>query len=106
MLEGVGTLLVLLDVKLTITPPVGATCDSVAVKLPDVPRLTDVLVSDMLMTVTEDVALVKPGSLTVIVEVPAASVVTVTLAEVAFAANVTVAGTVAAAVLLELRLNV
>ena len=37
MLEGVGTLPVLLDVKLTVTPPDGATCDNVTVKLAERP---------------------------------------------------------------------
>ena len=61
MLDGVGTFVVLPDVKLTVTPPVGATCDNVTVKLVDKPKPTDGLVNDMPMTVTTDVVLVMPA---------------------------------------------
>ena len=81
-LEGVGTLPVLLDVKLTVAPPVGAACDSVTVKLVDRPRPTEGLLSVMLMTVTVAVALVIPEAVAVIVEVPATKLVTVTFAVV------------------------
>ena len=61
----------------------------------------------MPMTVTEAVALVMPVLLAVIVAgPPAATPVTVTVAEVMPAAMLTVDGTVAMPVLLELRLIV
>ena len=60
MLDGVGTLAVLLDVKLTVTPPVGATCDKVTVTLPVWPRPMLVPVMVMPITLVEAVALVMP----------------------------------------------
>ena len=60
----------------------------------------------MLITLAVAVALVNPVWLAVMVEVPAAKLVTVTLAVVALAANETVAGTVATLVVPELRLIV
>ena len=58
MLDGVGTLPVLLDAKLTVTPPVGAACDSVTPRLVGKPKLTEGLLSVMPITFTAAVALV------------------------------------------------
>ena len=61
MLDGVGTMLVLLELKLTIKPPVKAGAFSVTVTLVDRPKPTDGLLKLMVPTVvTEAVALVKP----------------------------------------------
>ena len=106
MLDGVGTFPVLLDVKFTVTPPVGATCVNVTVWLADRPKLTEGLLSVMPITLAVAVALVMPAALAVIVEEPATKLVTVTLADVALAANETVAGTVATLVVPEMRLTV
>ena len=59
MLDGVGTLPVLLDVKFTVTPPVGAACVNVTVRLVDRPKPTDGLLSVMPMTLAVAVAFVK-----------------------------------------------
>ena len=110
MLEGVGTFVVLLDVKLTVTPPVGAACDNVTVKLADRPKYTEGLLSAMLTTVTGIVVLASvvapptpPTALAVIVDVPAATPVKLKVVLVPLAAIEADAGTVAAPVLLELK---
>ena len=105
------TLVVSLLLKLTVTPPAGAA----------VPRVTAKAADWVGPTVTPDGSVMVPGATTVtlavvsgifgkelawIVVEPGATPVTVTVAEVALAATLTVAGTVAAAVLLELKLIV
>ena len=107
MLEGVGTLPVLLDEKLTVKPPVKAGADSVTVTVVDPPSPIVGLLSVIAPTVvTEAVALVMPAALAVIVTGPPATTpVTVTLAEVVPAIIVTDDGTVAIPVLLEARLT-
>ena len=107
MLDGFGTIEVWLELKLTVRPPAGAGLDNVTAKLVERPKPTEGLPSvKPPRTVTLAVALVKPVWLAVMVTgPPGATPVTATLAVVAFAANVTVAGTVAIAVLLEARLT-
>jgi len=102
---------VLLLAKVTVTPPVGAGVDKVMGNGTD-------CVSD---TASPEGVPIEPGGVTVrvsvalgifgeepavIVVLPAATPVTANVVEVAPAANVTVAGTVATPVLLEVRLTV
>ena len=90
------------------TPPAGAGLTKVTGNGAESPGATVVLAGTMmsLRTVTLAVALAMPGALAVIVAEPGPTPVTGTGTLVAPAANVTVGGTLATAVLLELRLTV
>jgi hypothetical protein len=94
------------------TPPDGAGFAKVTEKFTCWPGATVVLAGRMIPdaageeTIALAVAFPKPGVIAVIVAEPAATPVTGTFTLVAPAANVTVAGTVATPVLLELRLAV
>jgi hypothetical protein len=110
-LAGIVTLVVSLLARLTVTPPAGAACVRVTAKVADRPSPTVVVAGTLIdgggMTVTLAVALGMPVTLAVIVTgPPTVTPVTVTVALVAPAAKLTVAGTVATAVLLELRFTV
>lgn len=102
---------VLLLANVTVTPPVGAGVDSVMGNATDCESATEspagVPIEPGGVTVTVRVALGIFGKEpAVIVVLPAATPVTANVVEVAPAANVTVAGTVATPVLLEARLTV
>ena len=99
--------------KLTVTPPVGATTDNVTGKETDWLGATRTLDGRPIepkfargVTVTEAVPLETLVALALIVVEPALTPVIGTLTLVALAAMETVAGTVAKAVLLEVRLTV
>lgn len=102
------TLEVSLLVSVMKTPPAGAALVKVTGNGTVSPGATVVLAGTMmsLTTVTLAVVLAIPGALAVMVAEPGPTPVTGTGTLVAPAANVTVAGTVATAVLLELRLMV
>jgi hypothetical protein len=103
------TLDVSLLARFTVTPPVGAASDRLTLKVADCPRFMVVLAGTMTEppdTFTVAVALKMPLALAVIVAVPPVTPVTVTTALVAPAAKLTLDGTVATPVLLELRLTV
>jgi hypothetical protein len=108
-LAGAVTFDVSLLVRITVTPPAGADCDSVTVNVADWPNATGVLAGTlitMLPTFTVAVALGRPAALAVMVAEPTATPVTGTGTLVAPTVKFTLAGTVATAVLLELRLTV
>jgi len=99
--------------KLTVTPPVGATTDNVTGKETDWPGATRTLDGRPIdpkfacgVTVTEAAPLETLVALALMVVEPALTPVIGTLTLVALAAMETVAGTVAKAVLLEVRLTV
>jgi hypothetical protein len=103
------TLVLSLLARLTVTPPAGAFWDRVTVNGFDWPKFTEVVAGtpiDIWVTFTVAVADVMPVALAVMVAEPTATPVTVTVALVAPAAKVTVAGTVATLVALEFRLTV
>jgi hypothetical protein len=110
-LAGIVTLVVSLLARLTVTPPAGAACDRLTANVGDRPSPRVVVAGTLIdgggMTVTLAVALGMPVTLAVIVTgPPTATPVTVTGTLVAPAAKLTVAGTVALLVSLELRLTV
>ena len=98
----------LLD-KVTVTPPAGAGEDRLTANMVDCPsdatipgaRTTDPAACTVISAVA--LAMFGAAALAVMVALPGAMGVTGTLTVVAEAANVTVAGTVAAPVLLEVR---
>ena len=96
--------------RVTVTPPAGAACDKVTAKSADSPSPIAVAPGTLMVgccvTVTAAVTFEKPAAEAVIVTgPPTATPVTGTGTLVAPAANVTVAGTVALLVSLELRLT-
>ncbi len=96
--------------RVTVTPPAGAGTDKVTANAADCPSPTAVLAGTLIVgtacTFTVAVAFGIPAALAVIVTgPPTATPVTGTGTLVAPAANVTVAGTVALLVSLELRLT-
>src|SRR5579864_4847854 len=110
LLGDIVTFVVSLLLSATVTPPAGAA----------VPRVTANAADWLGPTVTLEGSVMVPGATTVtlalasamlgralawMVAAPGATPVTVTVALLAFAAKLTVAGTVAAAVLLELKLT-
>jgi len=97
-------------VSVTVTPPAGAACGSVTVNAAECASPTVTfdcrLIPPAVVTFTAAAVLAIAVALALIVVLPTATPVTGTLTLVAPAANVTVAGTVATAGLLELRFTV
>jgi hypothetical protein len=109
-LAGTVTLDVSLLTRFTVRPPAGAGADKDTVNVADCPSATVVvagtLIAGIAPTFTVAVAFARPVALAVMVAEPIATPVTGTGTLVAPAAKFTLAGTVATAVLLELRLTV
>jgi hypothetical protein len=110
-LEVTVTLVVSLLTRFTVTPPppAGAASDRLTPKVAVCPRPMGTFAGTMIEppdTFTVAVALKMPLALAVIVAEPPVTPVTVTTALVAPAAKLTLDGTVATPVLLELRLTV
>src|SRR5438309_4458366 len=102
---------VLLDASVINTPPTGAAVPNETVRVAELPTVTFTVDGSTIppagsaVTVTPAVVGARPGAVAVMVTDPAAMPVTGTDAVVAPVAKFTVAGTVATAALLELRLT-